>query len=416
MTDRLETKALRFQELVEDVFRDAQGLIRGSLHQATRRVWRAEYFDATRDVLRAPGLPQPEVWWAYEQTNITQGFYLLSLVYQHRVTGAAQTLKLAQRTFDAIRRVYQLAPETEGETRSRERGFLPKPYGGRLSQETHPDQYFPVALGLAAYSELASPQERSMIGEMLTRCADFWIRSQYRLVYFGVPISINGRTRLNLLPLFGLAYKFSADNHYRDELLKQLAGIAPLLPLFDGANPPDRVRSPFGRYFGWFLAVGYLLQEGYLARESGEKLLYDYWRAAKATIADDGMCYADVTYDLKEDRFYLPQTGYSQVPLFEDRILWDFVYWVGHLKSAFGTAGLAAAAVMVQQYLPQLEAIREARRALTRVREEDLASYIDDEGGQLDPRHTWLTEDFRSDAAALWLLAYWSGRDQGFWE
>jgi len=102
MDHNLESKARHFQTLIEDLFLDEEGLIRGCLHAATRKLWEPTYFDPPRDVLRAPGLPAPEVWWAYEQTNMCHGFYLLSLVYQYRVTGDTHMLDLARRTFQSI--------------------------------------------------------------------------------------------------------------------------------------------------------------------------------------------------------------------------------------------------------------------------------------------------------------------------
>jgi hypothetical protein len=246
MQSPLELEARHFQGLVEEVFLDEQGFIRGSLEQATRRPWRPDYFDVRRDFLKAPGLPPPHLMWAYEQTNMCHGFYLLSLVYQYHATGSPGPLRLARRTLEAIWRIYGMAPEAE-------RGFLTKPYGGKLSRETHADQYFPVVLGLTTYySSLATPEEQTRIIEMLTHFADWWMRQEYRLIYFGVPIEIKGRTRLNLLPLFGSAYQLSGVGKYRRELLKQLEKIQAALPLFGTANPPDRVRSPFGRYCGWF--------------------------------------------------------------------------------------------------------------------------------------------------------------------
>jgi hypothetical protein len=123
----------------------------------------------------------------------------------------------------------------------------------------------------------------------------------------------------------------------------------------------------------------------------------------------------DVAYDPAADRFYLPKTGYVQTPLFEDRINWDFVYWIGHLKSAYGTAGFGAAGALVHQHVPELKAAHDARLALARLEEKHLASYVDQEEGQLDEKHAWLTEDFRGDAVTLWLFAYWLGRHYGYW-
>ena len=131
---------------------------------------------------------------------------------------------------------------------------------------------------------------------------------------------------------------------------------------------------------------------------------------------EDVAAYVDVAYEPATDGFYLPQTGYSESPLFEDRINWDFVYWDGHLKTAYGTAGLGVAGVVVQRRLPGLDAASDARAALASVHEERLSSYVDDEGGQLDGKHEWLAHDIRADAVTLWLWAYWLGRHHGFWE
>ena len=89
------------------------------------------------------------VWRAWEDTAADTGFYLAALSWQYRCTADPLALRRCRRTLRALKTVYDLGAQ------AMEPGFLCKPYGGKASNQTSPDQLQCVASGLDAYRRIA---------------------------------------------------------------------------------------------------------------------------------------------------------------------------------------------------------------------------------------------------------------------
>ena len=95
------------------------------------------------------GLPPMHVWRAWEDTAADTGFYLAALSWQYRCTGDPLALRRCRRTLRALKTIYDLGAQAV------EPGFLCKPYGGKASNQTSPDQLQCVSSGLDAYRRIA---------------------------------------------------------------------------------------------------------------------------------------------------------------------------------------------------------------------------------------------------------------------
>ena len=163
----LERKALRIQALLEEKTLQVHGLVPMFVRASDYRLPTADdYAGAYRHRhLRGKteaelGLPPMHVWRAWEDTAADTGFYLAALSWQYRCTGDPLALSRCRRTLRALKTIYDLGAQ------AREPGFLCKPYGGKASNQTSPDQLQCVSSGLDAYRRIAGPRDEGLIGEM----------------------------------------------------------------------------------------------------------------------------------------------------------------------------------------------------------------------------------------------------------
>lgn len=186
-----EACAPRIEALVEALFVDAAGLVRGAISGRTLRPY------TQRQMGHVP-LTQTYCWRGafplkykpvalnYEETGMAQGDYLLAMCHKHRATGEDRARRIADRTYGAIR---ELA-ETIGASHPYGWGWWPKPFGGMKDlneqSETSIDQCTKVMLGLELYeSTLARRGDARWCRRFAIAMADWWIEHGYATNYFG---------------------------------------------------------------------------------------------------------------------------------------------------------------------------------------------------------------------------------------
>jgi len=118
-------------------------------------------------------------YYSYEDSVMTAGFYLAAQCYRYRVTGDKKALDEAYKAFRSLRIVYMFG------VNENKPGFMCKPYGGRLSNQTVMDQYIGAIWGMFEFFPIASDETKCEIIEMSKSFADFWRKNQYELYYFG---------------------------------------------------------------------------------------------------------------------------------------------------------------------------------------------------------------------------------------
>lgn len=214
------------QQIVETIFRDESGLIISGVNAVTMKPLRTE--DVTDRQFGIGG------WWENaciprEYKNIAMNFenchqcggkYLDGLVDKYIVTKDPKISGYAKRIVDATREVW----ETAARTHRYGKGWLPKPYAGmkEISEmsETSVDQYSDITFGLEKYyNELASPDEKAVLAEMLLSFADWWIDHNYTTSFMGATIwwdRVHTLAQSYFLYLFELAYSLAPRKKYRD--------------------------------------------------------------------------------------------------------------------------------------------------------------------------------------------------------
>ena len=217
------------QDVVERVFRDEAGFIRGGVHARTMKpLTAAEVPD--RPLGRGGGkeraaLP-PElkpVWLNYEDACMASGRYLVAMSEKHRVTRDPAAAENARRTFQAIQTLWRNAAGKYDSNPAL--GWLPKPYGGIEDvsgiRETSPDQYCDVTLGLHSfYQYLATSAEKESVEAIVTSFADWWIAHDYTIEYLGNCMRCHHQKRVHFAAFFlylpALAYRFRPVRTYRE--------------------------------------------------------------------------------------------------------------------------------------------------------------------------------------------------------
>ena len=122
----------------------------------------------------------PEGPWEYrnnENSIATSGYWLAAQVERFLATGEADAKVQAARACASLEAIYRLG-EADGQP-----GWLGKPYGFRLSDQTSGDQYLFAAWGLFSYLTIAPPEHAARIRAMLVGLADHWRRMDYKIYY-----------------------------------------------------------------------------------------------------------------------------------------------------------------------------------------------------------------------------------------
>ena len=195
----LEARAATIQRIVEQVFRDGDGMLRSGANGRTMRPYRS---DEVKD--RPLGLgtfaenssvPRrvKTVWMNYENAGQSSGTYLEALCAQARLSGDPRPRELARRTVAAITTLWDNAAGSKQSLGGGGRGWFPKPYAGIRDvtemYECSADQYCDITLGLHSYhGSLAVAGEKRKIEEIILSFADWWYDHDYSGVYFGQAI------------------------------------------------------------------------------------------------------------------------------------------------------------------------------------------------------------------------------------
>jgi hypothetical protein len=176
----LERKALRLGALVETRIVRDNGLIPMFVRAGDYQLpTAADYAGAYRhrhlkgkaeDEL---GLPPMHVWRAWENSATDTAYYLAAMACKYRCTGAAQDLARSRRSFGGLKFVYGLAAARG------EQGRLCKPYGGVWSNQSSGDQTQCVTWGLAAYREIAPPENLADYRGMIQDAAVYHMATEY---------------------------------------------------------------------------------------------------------------------------------------------------------------------------------------------------------------------------------------------
>ena len=213
-----------FDSFIEEHFVDPHGVVYTMLDAATLKPADAAFFapfakikSTCRNSLRTwgPDTFSPEEFWAYENCGMTTGAYLNSLCSALRTPGdgTEEIRKRAKRTFDALVHIYDIGQTLE-------KGFFPKIWGNRLTNQTSTDQCLYAVHSMHNYYPFASEKDRKKIAEIIVGIAEFWYRKNYILTYLDRKDMV--WPPLRFPPLLMLAYRYSGNEDFRTEALRIL--------------------------------------------------------------------------------------------------------------------------------------------------------------------------------------------------
>ena len=348
----------------------------------------------------------------YENASMVQGSFLAAMCARYRVTRDQDALEKARRTFRGIRKIYDLS-RPGGE------GYYCKPWDWRFQDETSSDQYVYAMMGLDSFRELADPEERGQIREMLTAMARFWIDRKYRYRYLGRTLDWQ---RCRFISFMAYARRVSDAPVFADELSRLLDSCATTsdIPFRASLDLKKTVRSdglvvyevdPEAALAAW-LSIWPAVQDGPRCAYY-DHVMREVFDFVVNSLAPDGTSYS--TLVRREDGRYAEmdpsRTTVEQEDANDPR--WNALLYrtVGPYRfgGRYSAAGLATLVLMAPYFRPAGEWVRaNATAYLGRIAAGSFTSVE-------DPNHV-LPADYarkfadrpRGEGYADWLLAYWT--------
>jgi len=417
--DNLSIKAELLADYLERYFIDTNGLVYSAINVKTHRPWTDADCRPGDEYIKVAVYTQAEIQ-NYEDAGMTTGSYLAALAYQHQVTGDARVLARARRTFEGIASIYEMGGRQE-------RGYFPKTYGGRCSEETSTDQYLYAMKGMMAYWPLAATDHRDKIREMMPAMVDYWVRRAYRRDYFEFK---NMLWPLGRFPsLLIMAYVISEQKKYLDEFYRLNEEFQVYRQPVESQIAPHvahpEARSAYEKRVGKYL-LSYLSSCAAMdIMELDECLLHSdayktywlasmqqMWREGILEITERGLSYVSILYDPRSGAVTPPAPGWIHETPPQSSDSWSFSFWTGTLLRGCSTM-LARVGNHVAHWLPEENAGDVVRRILTEISPQDMRNYIDPDGRQMLAQHRFLGDEVSGIAITNWLWAYWQGREQG---
>ncbi|MBO9608229.1 MAG: hypothetical protein J7639_19885 [Paenibacillaceae bacterium] len=178
----LEEKAAMIQQFYERVIFHESGIMYSLMKIDGDRIrpFAPEDFEGRDTFDYSQWRIKPEGHWTMldnENSITTSGIYLASQAYRYEATGDAAALEQAGKAFRSLELIYAFGVQ-DGRP-----GWMGKPYGFRLSDQTSGDQYLDALWGLFAYHRVAPEPHKRKIEQMVIGFADYWRSIDYKIVY-----------------------------------------------------------------------------------------------------------------------------------------------------------------------------------------------------------------------------------------
>ena len=418
---KLVSRAHRIEEWAEKHLVDPRGIIYTYLDVATGKPPTDDFFTSDQAPLCAP-ICTPSEWHSYENTGQATSEYMLGLLYQYTVEKDPAVLTRIQRSYQALKYVYNSGSTVE-------EGFLPKMYGNRISVETSTDQVLYVMLAFDYYHQYASSSEKVDIDRMIVGLTRFWTNRNYRYRYFWMEDMEWPISRFPCLLL--MAYRHSGDEAFKaeyDRLLEMKVNERPfesqLQPKLRGECPP----TPYEKaHHAWLIgevdgAVGmevaqydYLLSNdpGHPLAESWKKAMKIIWDDGTLVVAPDGTGYVHVLVDMDTLKPRRPEPEFHAEANPNPKNSMEA--WIGWRHVTGGrtcdVTFIARSGVQVYKHIRDPEIIKVSQKILKAIDVENMISYMDPERYLPELRHR--NNLLSGDGTAHWLWAYWLGRSEG---
>jgi hypothetical protein len=368
----------------------------------------------------------------HENSAWTSGLFLQSQSLRFRATGDQQALRYAAKAFHSIDQIFKLA-EAEGQ-----KGFLCKPYYGRLSKETSVDQYCAVMMGLWEYRDIAPKEARQRIGQLLPAMADWWRERKYVIRFFDAPTSGSDADPIHNPPLTALnqmAYLITGDPKYQKEALRLIGLLGDLSTYYDRArqqmlqagttglstyyekhlyDPARRDRIILdgeSRGAVWMSACAYpfLFRHDFSRANLFKHGLYRAWKHMQYGLSDDLLSYYRIQVDLERDLWRTVKVPPTPQSVANAPFGWHFLSYTSEVCWGDAVSRIPHVSLMAHKYAGEFcpGALPLAKKILRALDDRRLHWFIDPDGKQLLPPDAWMGHVLSSDVPVFTLLAYW---------
>ncbi len=373
----------------------------------------------------------------YENSPWTSGLFLWSQCLRFSVTGEEQALAFAARAFDSIDRILQL-----GEARG-EKGYVCKPYDGKVSEETSADQYCAVMMGLWAYRAIAPAAARARIDECIPQMADWWRTRNYSIQYFTYKLVGCDQYEffnLGFIALNMMAYLATGRWEYLKEA-QRLSGLMAAIPtpydkrreqMFDGTLDRsewlkgfehDPERYPYlivdieCRPVTWLVlcSLPFLMEHDLSRTHLFKYVLSRIYKHIQYGLRPDLLSLWVIQVDLERDLWFpmnVPPTPESEArPRFNDHV---YSYY-SEICYGDETGRIPHVGVLAHRYARDFcpGALTLAKTLLRKLDNRRLHWFIDPDGKQFHPFDAWMADVLSSEVPAFTCLTYWAARAYG---
>ncbi len=356
----------------------------------------------------------------YENSITTSGLYLASQAWRYKATEDPDALEQAAKAFNSLDLIWKLG-DADGRS-----GWMGKPYSGRISDQTSPDQYLDACMGMYQYYPIATKPTQHHIAQMFVSFADYWRSVDYQLGYFGNKWDVKpskGAYNLILLMINALGYRFSGQQKV---YLQEFDRLYEYGTWQTETDLDERRKSGERETLAWELTIhckfAVAAAEIILdilpdrIRPDMESTVTTWWNIWEYGMREDLFGYYHYYVNLEDDTWHP-----AEKTEIKPRESWRFgcsfqaytskVLWLEPMNRTLYTCmsaidhapGIADAATVL------------AKRILDAVDSEHLRWIYDPDGNQLSKYDKSMDNCLSSEGPATVMLAFWRGRARGLW-
>ncbi len=244
---------------------------------------------------------------SYENYGMVSGAFASAMLLKYKLTGDAEALERARRTFKGFWHVAEIGKKLEF-------GYLPKIYGNRFSTETSTDQYLYILNSLDEYRRMdeCSAEERAKIEDLIVAAVEFWRKRNYHYTYF---VFENMKWPPLRFPSFlALAYNVTGDKKYLEEaeaiIRENIADMPENSKFADRHLNEEEVKTRDKLIYSMPDSVSMdTLNATLYLRNHPESCFAEVWRSSALqmaleglrVIAEDGQAYTSMYYNLADN-------------------------------------------------------------------------------------------------------------------
>lgn len=414
----LAERAKDYLQQILEVARGPGGLIIGHSRFDTRRPLQEgedlhPYLHQILDAVWGKQAPKPTVadWYYGENTCWATGYLLWSQMIRYRVTGDAEAMTIARKCYCDLNHIFDLC-------RPIEPGLLGKPHGGRGGPTTSYDQSAHPILHYAQFArEFGTPAEKEQARRNLLDHGDYYFRRNWVMNMLGNLTRIVDpaltTSAMKYLACVHAAFDVTGEERFREAAVKYVREIvgAGMLPW-----PKKQYELNFNLfYYSW---LGEYWSKTSLADATdwiGN--IGVYWEAAQLGLDGEGLL-LDGIYDTQTKKFTPTKEGWFE-PRPPGHISGGHTslpWWrspTGYAGRTLYSLGVAMCGLLARKHGLDDRAHETSRKILLRINRDGLRECWDD--GKLPPEMKPFANLFGAEFPALWLTAYWMGREQRLW-